>query len=87
MQATLDGRPGAAYVDVPSDVLFAEASSSDIPSIGEVAPADHSRPLPALQRAQASSSSVEKAIKLLSKAQRQESQMSQHVQQHEAFSP
>ena len=31
-KASVAGRPGAAYVDIPSDVLMAPASPSEVPS-------------------------------------------------------
>ena len=70
LQATLAGKPGAAYVDVPSDVLFAEASANDIPKLDSIAPADHSKPSPFLRKPRASQQSINQAAKLLSQAQR-----------------
>lgn len=70
LQATLTGKPGAAYIDVPSDVLFAEASSSEIPAVEGITPPDHSVSSPLLKKPRASSRSVSQAVKLLSQAQR-----------------
>ena len=33
VKASLAGRPGAAYVDIPSDVLMAPSSSSEVSTI------------------------------------------------------
>lgn len=70
MQATLAGKPGAAYVDVPSDVLFAEASAEDIPELDSISPADHSKSSPFLRKPKASSQGINQAARLLSQAQR-----------------
>jgi len=70
VQATVSGRPGAAYVDVPSDVLFAEASPQDIPQLSPVKPLDHSQPSPFLHKPSAPAPSIKEAVRLLSQAQR-----------------
>lgn len=64
------GKPGASYVDVPSDVLFAEASARDIPNIPSIEPADHTRVSPYLQKKPASAASIDQAVRMLSSAQR-----------------
>ena len=70
LQATLEGRPGPAYVDVPSDVLFAEAPAQEVPHIGSIRPVDYSQPSPLLHRPRAPEAGVRQAADLLRKAQR-----------------
>ncbi len=62
MQATLSGRPGAAYVDIPSDILFAELPRGAAP---QLPPAP-----PPRQRARAGGNAIERAAQLLKSAQR-----------------
>lgn len=60
MQATVEGRPGAAYVDIPSDILFAE-----LPQSPALPPPAEPR-----TRQKAHTSDVQAALDLLSTAQR-----------------
>lgn len=62
MQATLAGRPGAAYVDIPSNILFAALPADSTPQLPP--------PPPPRQRLQASSAAIEQAVALLKSAQR-----------------
>ena len=59
-QVTLEGRPSAAYVDIPSDILFAEL------------PLPPALPPPAVPqpRLQAASSDVRAALAVLKSAER-----------------
>lgn len=61
MQATVAGRPGAAYVDIPSDILFRYLSGA----APQLPP-----PPPPRQRLQATSQAIEQAVALLRSAQR-----------------
>lgn len=70
MQATLQGRPGAAYVDVPSDVLFSEATAAEIPDTQSDQPNDYKLPSPLLRKRHAPQHDISKAIQLLSQASR-----------------
>ena len=58
-QATVSGRPGAAYVDIPADVLFAELhGTSALP------------PPPPRSRPHAGADALQQAVKLLASARR-----------------
>lgn len=59
VQAAVQGRPGAAYVDIPSDVLMASSSSSPL--------------MPSLKQPDAATCSgqdLQRAVQLLQQAQR-----------------
>ncbi len=62
LQATLAGRPGAAYVDIPSDVLFGDLSASAAPPLP---PLPGPRPRP-----RAPAAPLQQAVHLLASAQR-----------------
>jgi len=71
VQAAVSGRPGASYIDIPSNILFGPAhqgpaeettSSLQIPALGP------NRLL--RERAHADGAAVEQAAQLLAKAQR-----------------
>lgn len=62
MQATLSGRPGAAYVDIPSDILFAQLPRGSAPPLPQAPPPR--------QRARAGVDAIERAAQLLMSAQR-----------------
>ena len=65
--AAVGGRPGAAYVDLPSDVLFAEALSRELPPVP-----NHGRPMPwpGISRPQADPAKVGTAAALIKNASR-----------------
>ena len=65
-QAATRGRPGATYVDIPSDVLMAQAASVEAAGAALAAvPA-----APARERLEASAPDVAAAVKLLQSAKR-----------------
>ena len=70
VQASVTGRPGAVYVDVPSDVLFAPATAEQVPKLPEIRPARHDQPSQYLHRPLAARDKVQQAISLLQSAQR-----------------
>lgn len=63
MQAALDGRPGATYVDIPSNILMAPAQGP-LPSVPQ------SVPRPFEHRQPADKGDVQQAVSLLQGAQR-----------------
>ena len=63
LQAALEGRPGAVYVDIPSNILMA-------PAQGQLPSAPSTIPLPFAHRPSADQSSVDKAASLLRNAAR-----------------
>ena len=68
VQATLAGKPGAAYVDLASDLLFAAAPSSDVSL--DLPPVQSIQTREALARPSASSQDVQQAAQLLRQARR-----------------
>ena len=71
VKATVTGRPGAAYVDLPSDVLMAAVPPGEVPAARAEDPGDAPAGFPAVaERQHADAEAVAAAAALLRGAQR-----------------
>ena len=71
VKATVTGRPGAAYVDLPSDVLMAAVPPGELPAARAEGPGDAPAGFPAVaERQHADAEAVAAATALLRGAQR-----------------